>query len=159
MSLESQLREFLGTGERKLALVGVGETLRGDDGVGEKILEALDATEFKGVLLIRVGSVPEAYIGKLVEHGCTHVLLLDAANFRGKPGEVRLIDSSMIGGQAVSTHSLPLTLFITYIEKALGAKVLLLGVQPKSIEFNAGLSPEVAKAAQEVAALLTRILG
>jgi len=158
MGLESQLREFFGEGERRVAIVGVGETLRGDDGVGQKIMEIMSESAPRGVLLIDAGAVPEAYMGKLVEHGCTHVLLIDAANFRGEPGEVRLIDSSRIGGQAVSTHSLPLTLFITYIEKVLGAKVLLLGVQPKSVKFNTGLSPEVTTAAHKVAALLMRLL-
>jgi len=158
MDLESQLREFFGDGER-VVLVGVGETLRGDDGVGIKIIELLDESILRNVLILNTGSVPEAYTGKLVEHNSTHVLLLDAANFGGEPGDVKLIDSTRIGGQAISTHNLPLTIFISYVEKVLGSKVLLLGVQPKCIGFNTELSPEVAKATQKVAALLTKILG
>lgn len=158
MNLESQLQEFFGEGEKRVALLGVGETLRGDDGVGVKIIELLVKSALEDILILNTGSVPEAFTGKLVEHNSTHVLLLDAANFQGEPGDVKLIDSTRIGGQVISTHNLPLTLFISYIEKVLGAKVRLLGVQPKYIGFKTELSQEVAEAAQEVAALLTKIL-
>ena len=158
MNLESQVRAFLGEGKKRVALLGVGETLRGDDGVGVKIIELLVESALEDILILNTGSVPEAFTGKLVEHNSTHVLLLDAANFQGEPGDVKLIDSTRIGGQVISTHNLPLTLFINYIEKVLGAKVRLLGVQPKYIGFKTELSQEVAEAAQEVAALLTKIL-
>ena len=159
MNLEAGLREFFGAGEKKVVLVGVGETLRGDDGVGIKIIELLEEVPMDNVVLLNTGPVPEAFTGKVVEHRPTHVLLLDAANFQGKPGDVKLIKSSKIGGQTISTHSLPLTIFISYIEKMLGSKVLLLGVQPESIEFFTEMSPDVEKAAQEIAALLRKILG
>jgi len=159
MDLESQLREFFGEAEKRVALVGVGNPLRGDDGVGVKIIELLEGVALDNVMLLNTETVPEAFTGKVAEHKPTHVLLLDAANFRGELGDVKLIESSKIGGQAISTHSLPLTIFISYIEKMMGAKVLLLGVQPKNIEFFTAMSPEVEKTAEEIAALLRKILG
>ena len=158
MDLESQLREFFGEAEKRVALVGVGNPLRGDDGVGVKIIELLEGVALDNVMLLNTETVPEAFTGKVAEHKPTHVLLLDAANFRGELGDVKLIESSKIGGQAISTHSLPLTIFISYIEKMMGAKVLLLGVQPKNIEFFTEMSPEVEKTAEEIAALLRKIL-
>ena len=58
----------------------------------------------------------------------------------------------------MSTHSLPLTIFVSYIEKTLGIRVLLLGVQPKVAEFYAEMSAEVAKAAEKISALLIKVL-
>lgn len=142
-----------------MALVGVGNPLRGDDGVGVKIIELLQEAPLEGVMLLNTETVPEAFTGKVAEHRPTHLLLLDAANFRGEPGDVKLIESSRIGGQAISTHSLPLTIFISYIEKTMDSKVLLLGVQPRNIEFFTEMSPEVEKTAEKVAAMLRKILG
>jgi len=158
MDLESQLREYFGTGEKRVALVGVGNPLRGDDGVGVRIIELLEKATLENVMLLNTETVPEAFTGKVAEHKPTHVLLLDAANFRGEPGDVKLMDSSKIGGQAISTHSLPLTIFISYIEKTMGSKVLLLGVQPRNIEFFTEMSPEVERTAEEVADLLRKML-
>ncbi len=159
MDLEAGLKEFFGEGEKKVVLVGVGETLRGDDGVGIKIIELLEEVPMNNVMLLNTGPVPEAFTGKVVEHKPTHMLLLDAANFRGEPGDVKLIESSKIGGQTISTHTLPLTIFISYIENTLDVKVLLLGVQPRNIEFYSEMSPKVAETAEKVAALLAKMLG
>lgn len=159
MNLEEGLREFFGGGEVKAALVGIGNPLRGDDGVGVRIVELLQEDGPRNVLLLNTETVPEAFTGKVVEYNPTHVLLLDAANFRGEPGDVKLIESSKIGGQALSTHSLPLTIFIVYIEKTLGSRVLLLGVQPRNIEYFTEMSREVEKTAEEIADLLRKILG
>jgi hydrogenase 3 maturation protease len=159
MNLEEGLREFFGGGEVKAALVGIGNPLRGDDGVGVRIVELLQEDGPRNVLLLNTETVPEAFTGKVVEYNPTHVLLLDAANFRGEPGDVKLIESSKIGGQALSTHSLPLTIFIVYIEKTLGSRVLLLGVQPRNIEYFTEMSREVKKTAEEIADLLRKILG
>jgi hydrogenase 3 maturation protease len=159
MDLESQLRAFFGEAEKRVALMGVGNPLRGDDGVGVKIIELLEGSNLENVMLLNTETVPEAFTGKVAEHAPTHVLLLDAADFHGEPGEVKLIESTKIGGQAVSTHSLPLNIFIIYIEKTMGSKVLLLGVQPKKIEFFTEMSSEVEKASEEIAALLRKILG
>jgi len=158
MTLEQQLREYLGEGERRVVLMGVGNPMRGDDGVGVAIIQRLQETPIPGVMLLNTETVPESYIGKVESHDPTHVLLVDAANFGGNPGDTRLIDSQHIGGQAVSTHSLPLTIFITYIEKSLGIRVLLLGVQPKSVAFGEEMTPELAEASIRIAETLRRAL-
>jgi len=158
MALEQELRDYLGEGERRVVLMGVGNPMRGDDGVGVTIIQLLMETHLPGVMLLNTETVPESFIGKVESHEPTHVLLLDAANFGGRPGETRLIDSMHIGGQAVSTHSLPLTIFISYIDKSLGIKVLLLGVQPKSVIFGEEMTPELVEASKRIAETLHRVL-
>jgi hydrogenase 3 maturation protease len=158
MALEQQLRDYLGEGERRVVLMGVGNPMRGDDGVGVAIIQRLQESGLPGVLLLNTETVPESFIGKVESHEPTHVLLIDAANFGGRPGETRLIDSQHIGGQAVSTHSLPLTIFIGYIEKSLGVKVLLLGVQPKAVAFGEEMTQELAEASERIAETLRRLL-
>jgi len=158
MSLEEGLSEYFGTGDRRVVIVGVGNPIRGDDAVGPRIIELLESKPINNVLLLNTESVPEAFTGKVEQFNPTHVLLVDAANFRGMPGETKLITGDQIGGQAISTHSLPLNIFISYIEKSLGISVILLGIQPMSINLGESMSEPVEEAAKIVADTLHRIL-
>jgi hydrogenase 3 maturation protease len=158
MALMQGLREYFGEDERRVVLVGIGNPMRGDDGVGVKIIERLEEMGLTDVMLLNTETVPEAFTGKVESYEPTHVLLLDAANFGGRPGETRLIDSEHIGGQAISTHSLPLNIFISYIENSLGITVLLLGVQPKTVTFGEEMTPELVEASERIAETLHRIL-
>ena len=158
MSLEQGLREYFGTEQKRVVLVGVGNPIRGDDAVGPRIIELLEFMPIPDVLLLNTESVPEAFTGKVEQFNPTHVLMIDAANFRGVPGETKLITGEQIGGQAISTHSLPLNIFISYIEKSLGINVILLGIQPLSIGLGEPITEPVEAAAKSVANTLYQIL-
>jgi len=84
--------------------------------------------------------------------------MIDAANFKGAPGETKLITGEEIGGQVISTHSLPLNIFISYIEKSLGVTVLLLGIQPLSIGLGEPMTEPVEAAAISMVDTLYQIL-
>jgi hydrogenase 3 maturation protease len=157
MSLEADLAKFFEK-RGKTIIIGVGNPLRGDDGVGMKILEYLDKMDLTDVMLLNTETVPEAFTGKVSEYKPTHVLLVDAANFRSKPGDAMLISSAQIGGTALSTHSLPLTIFISYIEKTLNVKVKLLGIQPKRVEFYSEMTQELEEASKKISEILGKIL-
>ena len=158
MVLADGLLDYFGDGERRIVLVGVGNPMRADDGVGPKIIELLQERHLENVLLINAETMPEAFTGKVEKYKPTHVMLIDAANFRGQVGEARLITGAQIGGQALSTHSLPLTLFISYIEKSMDVTVILLGIQPKTIDFDMRMSREIEDAAVSVADTLYQVL-
>lgn len=158
MSLDQGLREYFGTDERRVVIVGVGNPIRGDDAIGPRIIELLEKKPMKDVLLLNTESVPEAFTGKVEKFKPTHVLMVDAANFRGEPGETKLITGEQIGGQAISTHSLPLNIFITYIEKSLNVDVLLLGIQPMSIGLGEPMTEPLEAAAVSVSNTLYQIL-
>ena len=158
MSLEEGLRAYFGAGERRVVLVGVGNPIRGDDAVGPRVIELLEAKLMDNVLLLNTESVPEAFTGKVEEFNPTHVLMIDAANFKGAPGETKLITGEEIGGQVISTHSLPLNIFISYIEKSLGVTVLLLGIQPLSIGLGEPMTEPVEAAAISMVDTLYQIL-
>jgi hydrogenase 3 maturation protease len=158
MSLEAELREYFGEEEKRVVLVGVGNPMRADDGVGTKIIELLQEKPLENVLLINSETVPESFTSKVTGFKPSHVMLIDAANFRGEVGETKMITSAQIGGQAVSTHSLPLTIFINIIEHDLDLEVILLGIQPKTIEFYAPMTPKIEEAASFIANTLYQVL-
>ena len=158
MELAGGLRDYFGDGENRIVLVGVGNPMRADDGVGSKIIELLQERRLENVMLINAETMPEAFTGKVEKYKPTHVMLIDAANFRGQVGETRLITGAQIGGQALSTHSLPLSLFISYLENSIDVPVILLGIQPKTIDFDMPMSQEIEEAAVSIADTLIQIL-
>ena len=158
MTLSEDLQTFFGGEQKKVVLMGVGNPIRGDDGVGVKIIEMLEQKKLNNVLLLNTETVPETFTGDVTDYQPTHVLILDAANFHGKPGEAQLITIDKIGGTAVSTHSLPLTIFASYIQKTLNTKITLLGIQPKIVDFGAEISPEIKSTADEIVEMLIGIL-
>ena len=158
MSLEAELREYFGENKKRVVLVGVGNPMRADDGIGPKIIELLQENPLDHVLLINSETVPESFTSKVTGFEPSHVLLIDAANFRGEVGDTKMITSAQIGGQAVSTHSLPLTIFISVIEHDLDLNVMLLGIQPRTIDFYAPMSPDIEEKASLIANTLYQVL-
>jgi hydrogenase 3 maturation protease len=157
LSWEIELRKWLQKCS-KLAVLGVGNPLRGDDALGLEILRLLNGKVPRNVRLIESQTMPENFTGEVERFKPSHVLLIDAASFNAKPSVVRLVPPEDIAGVAVSTHALPLSIFAEVIQKSVKAKVLLLGVQPKTVNFVEGLSPEVKKTAKKIAETLTVVL-
>jgi hydrogenase 3 maturation protease len=159
MNLRAELKAFLGApGENRVIIVGIGSPMRHDDVVGLKVLELMEGRTPKQVKLLPTETVPESYTGVIRDFKPTHVLLIDAANFNGTPGEGRVIPPSMIDNVSVSTHSLPLNVLIGYIKKTICENVALIGIQGVNIEMREGLTPEVENGAIRIADMLLEIL-
>jgi hydrogenase 3 maturation protease len=134
--------------------------MRSDDYVGLKIVEDLKGKVSDKVCLIEAETVPESYITEIEEYRPSHILLIDAATYGGEAGETRLLDAVDIGlAPSISSHVLPLRIFCEYLKKTTGAKIGLLLVQPKTLEFGEGLSGEVADAAKRITDSLLGLLG
>ena len=96
MTLSEEIGSFIGGGSgKRVAIVGIGSPIRGDDAVGLYVLDLLKDMKLGDTLLLRTETVPESYTGKLRDFNPTHVILVDAANFRGEPGEVRVISTEL----------------------------------------------------------------
>lgn len=87
------------------------------------------------------------------------VILVDAVHFGGKPGELVIVDPEETLGEAFSTHSLPLKVLTKFIRENTRAKVLLLGCQPRNVEFLGVVSEEVKAAAERATNYIVRLLG
>ena len=158
MSLLEELREFLGSGERRVAILGVGSPMRGDDAVGLEVVKLLKGRGLEGVLVLETQTVPESFTGVLREFKPTHVLLIDAAHLDAEPGEARFIPTQLICDVCISTHKLPLTVLSDFLEGTLGSGVRLVGIQPRSVYFGEEMTPELQDAAARVADTLCMAL-
>ena len=142
----------------RIVVAGIGNPIRSDDFVGVKIVQDLQGRVSENVYLIECETVPESFLQPIVEFDPTHVLLIDAAILGLTPGGIRLIDPQQITDfPAISTHILPLRLFCEYITTATKAKIALLLIEPKNVEFGEGLTPEVETVAGKIAGMLLKL--
>ncbi|MGV9168382.1 MAG: hydrogenase maturation peptidase HycI [Promethearchaeia archaeon] len=154
-SLEKGLLQFL-SGGKKTAILGIGNELRTDDGLGPYIISGLQISD-PDLMIEDVGSVPEAFAKPVADFEAEKVILIDAANM-GKPvGHIELVTKDRIGGIAISTHSMPLSLLMTYLEERSGAQTILLGVQPRNVSFGEGLTPDIQPVAERVIKILENV--
>ena len=161
MNSSSELRDQLYAwlkGCRRLVVLGIGNPLRGDDAVGLRVIQNLSEKTLENVLLLECDTVPENYISKIEEFNPTHVLMIDAAQLNEEAGTSRLISIEEIARVTLSTHTLPLSFVAEIIKQNTGADVILLGIQPESIEFKEGLSPKLQKATRKIADLIIEVI-
>ncbi len=148
-----QLRSESGKAPR-VAIVGIGNTLRSDDAAGMLAARELSrrgcAADREHVLILEGGHAPENVTGDLRVFGPDVVLFIDAADMGKEPGAIDWISADDIDGMSASTHSLPLSMLAQYLTLELGCQVLLLGIQLVSNEVGEEVSAEVLEAVQEI---------
>jgi len=138
---------------RRTAVVGVGNELNADDGVGVRVVRELGRRlpARPDVLLIEAGAAPENFTGALRRFRPTTVVIVDAAAMGDEPGTIRWLDWRASDGLSASTHTLPPSVLSTFLIESIGCDVLLLGVQPASVEFGEPMSAAVEAATGEAA--------
>ena len=155
--VQKALKKWLVNAER-VVVAGIGNPIRMDDFVGVKIVQDLKDKVSERVYLIECETVPESFLQPIVEFNPTHVLLIDAAVLGLKPGETRLVSPERIADfPAISTHMLPLRIFCEYLTATTKAKIALLLVEPKNVEFGEGLTPDVQAAAEKITNILLKL--
>ena len=132
-------------------LLGVGNELHGDDGVGVYVARHF---HHEGWAVIECGTAPENYIGKVMDSTPELVVIVDAADMGLEAGAIRIIPKERMGAASLSTHSLPLSVLISHIEMGTHAHVYLIGVQPEHMRGE--MSPLVKKAAHHIMAVLKK---
>jgi hydrogenase 3 maturation protease len=141
---------------RQLAVLGVGSTLRADDGVGmyivERLIEIFSWENCPGLFFCLGETAPENFSGAIKNFHPDHILVFDAADVGKMPGEAVEIDPACIGGPTFCSHLLPLRLMLDYLTNETGAEVTLVGIQYQSLEFDGEMTPEVRKSADSLVA-------
>jgi hydrogenase 3 maturation protease len=135
-------------------ILGVGNELMGDDGIGPSI-----ARKFEGRpgLFAAATAAPENFIRKVQELRPEILVIVDCANFGGRAGEHRMIKNNEITGLALSTHNTPLTLFLKAVHGHAG-KIFIVGVQPKAVGFAEQMSREVSGSTSSIVWFLENLL-
>lgn len=140
----------------RVAIVGMGQELRGDDAAGVVAARALQrlVSAHDRLLVLDAGPAPENYTGLLRRFAPSLVLLIDAAQMDAPPGAVRWLSWQSAAGLSASTHSLPCSMLASYLVASLGCEVAILGIQPADTTIGSPLT----RAVQRSVALLARRL-
>jgi len=145
-------------------VIGLGNTLRGDDGVGVRVAQALAAQALPDDVEVVDGGTAGLGIVNLME-GRQRVILVDAADVGKAPGEfVRftLDEARLLGDdQHLSVHAAGLrdALLLAQALKMLPDEVVIFGVQPAALEWDSALSLQVeATLPSLIAAMLAEVV-
>jgi hydrogenase 3 maturation protease len=146
MDWKKELKNFI---DNKTVIMGIGSTLKSDDGVGVFITEKLKDMGVNNVIV--AGATPEHWLGFLTKKKFEKLLIVDSVLFGGKIGEIRLFDLREISERFGLTHSSSLHLFYDFISGEGNIKELkVLAIMPESLEVGESLSSTVKKSAKKI---------
>lgn len=155
MSFEVQFGDFLNNFE-KLIILGVGNELKSDDGVGPFIVKQLmkEDIESDSFMLIDAGTVPENFTGKIRKENPTHVVIVDACLMGLNPGDMKIVDKDDFVNIGISTHSMSLAYFVKYLERDTDFRIIFVGIEPETMDWGAKPTSKVEKTAYEFIEIL-----
>lgn len=136
-------------------VLGLGNPLRGDDGIGVRVVEALIANPLPVGVEVIDGGTQGLGVVPLLE-GRERLIVVDAANLGQEPGahkrfalnEVRFLgtDTQIVIHEAGLREALLLAEALGFLPQ----DTVFYGIQPGSLEWEEGLSAPVQVAVQQV---------
>lgn len=140
-------------------ILGLGNPLRGDDGVGVAVIAALRTAGLPAGVDLLDGGTPGLEIVLLLQ-GYRRAVIVDAADVGREPGEwLRFTREEVVLGSgdlgqmgAVHTAGLAEALRLGEALRVLPEEIVLYGVQPLEVGWEPGLSDAVAAAVPAVCA-------
>ena len=123
----------------KLLILGIGENRMGDDGAGVYITWELWQKWGKNdkIEIINGGITPEERLSEIIDFQPELVLIIDVIDLKKPSGTVGIFEEEkMLNYLPISSHSLPLPVFIDRIKRHVsGVDIKLIGICPYSLEF------------------------
>ena len=149
-------------GAKRLVILGVGSFLKADDAAGviitERLKEHFKGTELSAVSILTGESAPENCTGTIKKSKPDHILILDAADLKIKPGSIEFIKSDMIDTTSFSTHMLPIKIMLDYLVCETGCNITIIGIQPGSLMFAGEVTSKVDNAIDYITSVLEKII-
>ncbi|MBL7100508.1 MAG: hydrogenase maturation protease [Nanoarchaeota archaeon] len=125
----------------KTVIIGIGNPLKRDDNIGNCLVEELSKeVKDKDYVFIKAYLTPENYLLPLKKSKPKRIYVIDAVEFEGSTGEVKLFDLNEMITSKTTTHSIPITFYKHYFP---GVEIKLIGVKVKDAGFGEELSKDV----------------
>ncbi len=143
---------------QRLAVVGIGNELGGDDAAGVQVARLLQRRVVGNhqILVLEAGLAPENFTGLLRRFSPQLILLVDAALMGCLPGTIQVLEWATAEGFSASTHTLPLNILGYYLTTELGCELVLIGIQVGQTYVDAPLTPKVQEAVKELTSALVK---
>ena len=108
----------------------IGNRDGGDDAIGPYIADILQNE--KDLIALDCGTVPENYTSIVKQFMPETVIIVDAIEMGLSTGEIRIVSKEKIGKMHISTHGIPISILIQYLEDFVD-NILLIGIQPENM--------------------------
>jgi len=135
---------------KNYVLMGLGNICRGDDGIGSFIAQNFQSDDW---LVLDCGTTPENFTSLVKKTQPEYLVIVDAAQMNLEPGEFRVIPSERIDKFYLTTHNIPLSLLISYLDEW-AEKIILIGIQPEKMEDFQRISERVQDSARKLIEIL-----
>lgn len=134
----------------RIAVLGLGNLLLADDGVGVHAVRQLQNGPPEGVVVAEVGTAI-LHAQHLIEQA-DFVIAIDAVCAGGKPGSVYRFDAADADDtdQHISLHQLGIIGVLRLMPEGSRPKVTILGVEPEKVSYAMELSPTVQAVLNDV---------
>ncbi len=136
-------------------IIGIGNTLKGDDGTGPLVCEQLSGKVCAEV--IDASTVPENYIQKIIKKAPQNLLVIDAIDFGAPAGTINIFKPEQLNSFVLSTHTLSPRVFVDVVCKDIKVDVYFIGIQPAQMQPGQPLSEQVSEAIQWLEGALIEI--
>lgn len=167
---------------KKIVICGVGNDIRGDDAIGpyivdnlakkleedgiteleiedRKLLMSSKNTGEQEFYLINCGERPENFISSIAKIEPDSLIIIDAANFSGDPGDLVIEDPKKIDDMALTTHRIPLPIMLKLVNEKCDVNIssVLIGVQPKSNVLGSNMTQKVKDVSDSLVFLMYKL--
>ena len=149
----------------KTLILGVGNYLMSDDGLSVHVLERLQNSNLipEEIEMVDGGTCGLDLLRYL--EGVTNLIIIDAINQRGSlPGSIIRLEGNQVPAYLslkISLHDigLPDLLATAKLRDLYPEKIVVLGIQPASLELSVDLSPQVAEKIDALIELIVQEVG
>jgi hydrogenase 3 maturation protease len=126
--------------------------------VAERLAALIAHPGLPGVFAVNGGPAPENTTAEIRQLSPSLVIIVDAADMGGPAGTVRVLDPGAVSAASFGTHGLALGVLADYLRAEMKCRVILIGIQPASVEHGEMLSEEVSTAVNELVDALRECL-
>ncbi len=144
---------------RRIVVIGVGNLLQKDEGIGIHTVKALEEMEMPdNVTIIDGGTSPDILA---CTRGGDKLIIIDAARAGGEPGAIYRFQPDDIvaeSGETLSVHELgvPQNLRLMLLSGDEPSEVVIIGIEPKEIDWGIELSPELEMKIPEIISVVIK---
>jgi len=152
----------------QVTVIGIGNTLMGDDGAGVHVVETLkqrlrDRFDRNEVRLLDGGTLSFTLLDEVEQ--TDYLIVADAAEFHAEPGTLRLLEQAemdaYLGGTVrPSVHEVNLLDVLTAarLRDSMPQRYALVGIQPEHIGWSTEPSETVAPSVQRAADMIESLI-
>jgi len=128
----------------------IGNIDGGDDAIGPYIADKLMQEE-GDLVVLNCGTVPENFTSVVKQHNPKNLIIVDAVEMGLDAGEIRIVPKEKIGVMLMSTHGIPISVLINYVESYVES-IIFIGIQPENMSGR--ISEDVQKSGEKLVTII-----